>query len=111
MRRIALIAATLTALAAPALGQSYYPYDPYGNPRVDQRQANQAQRIYRNQYYGNLSPREADRLWRGQQRIDRMERRFASDGYLSPRERRMLDDAQDRQSRRIARQSHDRNGR
>ena len=75
MRRTLLVAVALAALSAPAMAQGYGPYDPYvTSPRVDQRQSNQAHRIQRGQWDGSISPREADRLWQGQQKIHRMER-------------------------------------
>lgn len=112
MRRTLLVAVALAALSAPAMAQGYGPYDPYvTSPRVDQRQSNQAHRIQRGQWDGSISPREADRLWQGQQKIHRMERNFEADGRLSRRERAILEREQDRQNRRINRQRNDHNWR
>ena len=49
---------------------------------------------------------ELRKLKKQQRKIGRMERRFSSDGFLSGKERRRLEHAQDRASRRIARLKH-----
>ncbi|MBS1144756.1 MAG: hypothetical protein H6R14_2162 [Proteobacteria bacterium] len=77
-------------------------------PRVDQRQANQEQRIDQGVASGSLTQREANRLDRGQDRVDNMENRAKSDGVVTRRERAQLHHAQDVQSRRIYNQKHDR---
>lgn len=79
-----------------------------GTPQVDQRQANQARRIDQGVASGSLTPREAARLDRGQQHVDRMEARAKSDGVVTRQERQRLHHAQDVQSRHIAQQKHDR---
>lgn len=78
-------------------------------PRVDRREARQEMRIHEGMRNGQLTPREAARLQRGQRHVQRMERRAKSDGFVSLRERARLGHAQDRQSRRIMRFRH--NGR
>ncbi|MBP5987399.1 MAG: hypothetical protein KA538_09460 [Azonexus sp.] len=77
-------------------------------PRVDQRQANQEQRIDQGVASGSLTQREANRMERGQQHVDNMENRAKSDGVVTARERARLHQAQDVQSARIHRQKHDR---
>lgn len=77
-------------------------------PRIDQRQANQQQRIDQGVKSGSLTEREAARLEKGQQRIDRMENRAMADGKMTRQERRRIEQAQDRQSTQIYRESHDR---
>lgn len=79
-----------------------------GTPRMEQREANQAARIEQGAASGALTGAEARRLEAGQQRIDRMERGAAADGRVTAGERRRIEAAQDVQSRRIARQKHDR---
>lgn len=78
--------------------------DGYG--RVDRRREKQRARIAQGRRSGELSRTELRRLKKQQKKIGRMERRFSSDGYLSGRERRRLERAQDRASRRIARLKH-----
>ena len=77
-------------------------------PLVDQRQANQERRIDQGVASGSLTQREANRLDRGQDRVDNMENRAKSDGVVTRGERARLHNAQDRQSARIYRQKHDR---
>ena len=57
---------------------------------------------------GSLTQREANRLDRGQDRVDNMENRAKSDGVVTRGERARMHQAQDRQSARIYRQKHDR---
>ncbi len=57
---------------------------------------------------GSLTQREANRLERGQQRVDNMENRAKADGVVTGRERARIQHAQDVQSDRIYRQKHDR---
>lgn len=80
-------------------------------PMIDQRQANQEQRIDRGIASGQLNEREAARLDRQQDRIDRMENRAKADGVMTDRERARIGAAQNRTSRHIAREKHDRQGR
>lgn len=77
-------------------------------PRVDQRQLNQEQRIDQGVASGSLTAREANRLERGQQRVDNMEARAKADGVVTRQERVRLHQAQDVESRRIAAQKRDR---
>ena len=74
--------------------------------RVDRRQDKQRSRIAEGRRSGELSRGEFRRLKKQQRKIGRMERRFYSDGHLSGKERRRLERAQDRASRRIAHFKH-----
>lgn len=77
-------------------------------PGIDARQANQERRIDQGVASGQLTQREAARLDRNENRIDRMENRAKADGVVTPRERARLHGALDQQSKAIARQKHDR---
>lgn len=77
-------------------------------PNFDQRQLNQERRIEQGVASGSLTAREANRLERGQQRVDNIEQRVKADGVVTRQERARLHQAQDVQSRRIAVQKHDR---
>jgi hypothetical protein len=77
-------------------------------PNVDQRQLNQERRIEQGVASGSLTDREANRLERGQQRVDNIETRAKADGVVTRQERARLHQAQDVQSRRIYAQKHDR---
>ena len=91
-------------LAMPFVAQAQTP----ATPRVDQRQANQEARIEQGAKSGALTPKEAARLEKGQDRVEKMEDKAKADGKVTPKERAHLANAQDRQSARIARQKHDR---
>jgi hypothetical protein len=89
-------------LAAPlfALAQS--------TPVIDQRQANQEQRIEQGVRSGSLTNREAARLEQGQAHVQTMENKAKADGVVTAGERTRIQDAQDNQSKRIAKQKQDR---
>lgn len=97
-KSIAVIALVLPALA----------FAQANTPRVDQRQANQQQRIDQGVASGSLTQREANRLDRGQQHVENMENRAKADGVVTGQERARLHQAQEVQSRRIYTQKHDR---
>ena len=100
MKTRIIIAVLATFASLSAMAQS--------TPVVDQRQENQQRRIDQGVASGELTPREANRLERGQQHVDNMEANAKADGVVTPAERARLDRAQDRQSARIAKQKHDR---
>jgi hypothetical protein len=77
-------------------------------PRVDQRQANQDQRIDQGVASGALTQREATRLENQQGRIEKMEDKAKADGDVTKRERAKLHGAQGHASREIARKKHNR---
>lgn len=101
MKMIKTVAVLAIALPTLAFAQA-------NSPRVDQRQANQEQRIDQGVASGSLTQREANRLERGQQHVDNMENRAKADGVVTRGERARLHQAQDAQSARIYRQKHDR---
>ncbi len=76
-------------------------------PKIDQRQANQEQRIDKGIASGQLNEREANRLNNQQEHINKMEDKAKSDGVVTKKERTKIATSQDRASRRIARQKHD----
>ncbi len=96
-----LAAAAIAAMALPALAQTQ------STPRIDQRQANQAQRIEQGKKSGALTGKEAARLEKGQARVQKMEDKAVADGKVTKKERRRIEHAQDVESRRIAKQKHD----
>jgi hypothetical protein len=101
----ALLAALL--IAAPAAGWSQT-VDPTATPRIDQRAQNQAKRTEQGIASGSLTSNEAARLERQQARIQKRETAAKADGVVTPEERRRLTAAQNAESRRIAKQKHDR---
>lgn len=92
----------VSALALPALAQTA------STPRIDQRQANQQQRIDQGVQSGTLTQQEAARLQQGQQHVQNMENKAAADGKVTAKERARIEHAQDVQSKRVYRQKHDR---
>ena len=94
--------AVLAALSLPAFAQTT------STPRIDQRQANQERRIEAGEKSGQLNQKEAARLEKGQARIQKMENKAVADGKVTAKERRKIERAQDKQSRKIAREKHDR---
>ena len=109
-RTSSLLIAVLTAFALPVLAQTATPpaRDPAATPGVDKRQANQQQRIDQGVKSGELTGKEAARLEKGQERIQTMEDKAKADGKVTPKERERLQKAENRESRRIAREKHDR---
>ena len=72
-----------------------------GMSGIDQRQFRQEQRIEHGVRTGQLTPREAVRLNRQQERIERLEYLARADGYVTPRERERLQSALQRQNQQI----------
>jgi hypothetical protein len=103
LQRLIAIAAFATAAGAalPALAQTT------STPRIDQRQANQEQRIEQGVKSGQLTGKEAARLEKGQARVQKMEDKAVADGKVTKKERAKIEKAQDKQSRRIAKEKHD----
>lgn len=100
-----LIVAALVACAGGAFAQAG---GPAATPRVDARQARQEQRIDQGVASGELNKRETRRLEGEQARIDRVEDRAKSDGVVTKGERAHLTHMQNKASRDIRRQKHDR---
>jgi uncharacterized membrane protein YebE (DUF533 family) len=96
-----VLTALLLLAAAPAFAQS-------STPGIDQRQANQERRIDQGIESGALTQREAARMDRQQDRVDNMENRAKADGVVTKGERARIHHAQNRSSRHIYRQKHDR---
>ena len=68
-------------------------------PVIDQRQANQEKRIDQGIASGQLNEREANRLNKQQEHVNKMEDRAKSDGVMTKKERARIGAAQDRASR------------
>ena len=98
--KTAIAIAVGTLFAGAAFAQSNY--------SIEQRDRMEQERIERGIDSGRLTQREADRLLSERAQIERMERRARADGMLTQRERARIDYAQDRLSRDIYRESHDR---
>jgi len=68
---------------------------------IDQRQFRQEQRIEHGVRTGQLTQREATRLYRQQEKIERLEYLARADGVVTPRERERLQSALERQNQHI----------
>lgn len=99
---IAAIAIAFAASTGLAAAQ-----DSASTPRIDKRQEMQQKRIDKGVQSGALNKKEAARLQKGQQRVDKMEDKALADGKVTKKERRRIEHAQDRQSKKIAREKHD----
>ena len=103
MRNLKIMSAMLCGIVAIAAVPA--------EARIDKRQGNQQQRIGKGVANGSLTARETYRLERQQAGIARLEARSRSDGNgLNLRERPRIEQRQDRASRNIYRQKHDRQG-
>ena len=100
----------LLEVSAMTLLMSGMAYAQTNTPVIDQRQANQEKRIDQGIESGQLNEREANRLNKQQEHVNKMEDRAKSDGVITKKERARIVAAQDRASRHIAREKHDRQG-
>jgi hypothetical protein len=100
MKHILLAVSALLLASATAYAKAE-------TPGIDQRQANQEQRIDQGIASGQLNQHETNRLEREQTRINRMEDRAKADGVVTNKERAKINRAQNRASRDIYRQKHD----
>ena len=67
----------------------------------------QQKRIDQGVKSGQLNEKEAKRLQKGQARVQTMEDKAMADGKMTKKERAAIEKAQDRESRNIAREKHD----
>lgn len=108
-RTSTLLVAVLAAFALPVLAQTAPApvKDPAATPRVDQRQANQQQRIDQGVQSGQLTGKEAARLDKGQAQVEKKEAKAKADGKVTAKERKNLQHAQNQQSKKIKHEKHD----
>ncbi len=99
LKPVFLLSAVLVA-AAPSFA------DTTATPRIDQRQANQAQRINQGVESGALTGREATTLTARENHIAATEAAAKSDGKVTAAERAHLRGEERRTSRAIARKKH-----
>ena len=98
---------TVLVIGAVLLGAGVA-YGQAETPGIDQRQANQEQRIDQGITNGQLTQHETNKLEKQQQHIDTMENKAKSDGVVTKKERARIHAAQDKASKNIFRQKHDR---
>ena len=99
-----IVAAALLAAASTAFAATE-------TPRAHHRQERQQHRIEQGRRHGSLTPRESMRLLRGHRMIRREIARAKADGVVTRAERARIQRLQNRMSRRIWVQKHDRQGR
>jgi hypothetical protein len=78
---------------------------------INQRQHKQMDRIQNGRQSGELTRKENRKLMKGELKINRYEQKARSDGHISGKEAYRLDNLQDRQSKAIYKQKHDRQDR
>jgi len=100
----------LFAVTAMALLMTGMAYAEAETPVIDQRQAQQEQRIDQGVASGQLNKRETNRLNRQQKHINKVEGRAKSDSVATKKERARVGTAQNRASRHLAREKHDLQG-
>ena len=98
---LALAVTAGAALSGTAFAQT-------ATPRLDQREANQQQRINQGVATGQLTPREATNLQRRENRLNANEARAKADGVVTPGERRRLHREANHNSRKIYNKKHNR---
>jgi hypothetical protein len=98
----------LLAISGMTLLMSGMAYAHDETPRIDQRQANQEQRIDQGIASGQLNEQEAARLNKQQNHIDNMENKAKADGTVTKKESAKIGHEQYRASRHIEREKHDR---
>lgn len=103
------IALSLTGVVfAQTPAATTLPKDPAATPRIDQRQANQEKRMEQGVASGQLTTRETKKLEARETRIANSEAAAKADGVVTGKERRHLKIQENKASRAIARQKHDR---
>jgi hypothetical protein len=106
MKRMSLSIALVSSLiAASAFAQTAAPAST-ATPRVDQREANQQQRIANGAASGQLTAKETQHLEKEQARVNNAEAKAKSDGVVTAKERRQLQRKQDVASADIRRAKH-----
>jgi len=97
-----------TSMLAAAIGLAFSTgaFAQAGSGTV-QRDVNQQQRIEQGVQSGSLTTREAGKLERGEAQVSKREARAGSDGKVGAKEQQRVQQAENRQSKRIHRQKHD----
>jgi uncharacterized membrane protein YebE (DUF533 family) len=107
-RTTSLLISVLAAVALPVFAQTAPAKDPAATPGIDKRQAEQKKRIDQGVASGRLTPNEAARLEKGRERVQKMEDKAKADGAVTAKERARIQQAQNVQSRHVAKEKHDR---
>src|SRR5262245_4356760 len=81
--------------------------DTASTPRIDKRQQNQEKRIEKGAQTGQLTDKEKARLDKGQARVQKAEDKAMADGKMTKKERAHIEHMQDKQSKHIYKEKHD----
>lgn len=103
MNKSIIAAVVIAAFALPGFASA----QTASTPRVDKRQERQDKRIEQGVKSGELNKKEAARLEKGQARVQKMEDKAMADGKMTKKEKVRIEHKQDQQSRKIAREKHD----
>ena len=103
MNKSIIAAVVIAAFALPGLSLA----QTATTSRADKRQERQDKRIEQGVKSGELNKKEAARLEKGQARVQKMEDKAMADGKMTKKERARIEHKQDQQSRKIAREKHD----
>jgi uncharacterized protein HemX len=76
-------------------------------PRADQRETRQQKRIDQGVASGQLTQKETTRMENGQARVNQAEANAKADGKVTRKERKHIEKMQDKQSRKIKHNKHD----
>lgn len=95
-RSLVISVALLAAMTGSALADT-----------IDNRQANQMERIHAARKSGELTRQEDASLRHEQARVAELERRIKADGVVTRREARVMDRVQDAANRHIYQETHD----
>ena len=107
--KIRMLSLTLAAAAAaPSLGAAAPAFADTYEQIINRRQDRQEERIDQGIKSAEFTRREAARLERGQNHVNRMENRALADGTITQGEFKRIERGQNVESRRIYRQKHDR---
>jgi opacity protein-like surface antigen len=98
---LALAVTAGAALSSAAFAQT-------ATPKLDQREANQQNRINQGVATGQLTQREANNLQRRENKLNANEARAKADGVVTPAERRRLQREANHNSRKIYHKKHNR---
>lgn len=109
-----LTAMVFTLFATPIHAEEIVAPSPDASPTeqreaiVDQRQENQEKRIEEGVQSGSLTEREAKKMEKREQHIQKMETKAMADGKMTGKEFRKIERAQNRTSKAIHRNKHNR---
>jgi hypothetical protein len=103
MLKTALSIIALSVLAGSAVASDQ-------TPGLDKRQENQERRVEAGVESGQLTEREAQRMENAAGRLEDKEAKAKEDGVVTKKERVQLNRQANRNSKRIAKQKHDRQG-